>query len=214
MPAARRRGRPPDPLLSETRRRALVSAASEAFAQQGYAAAGIADIDARLAEGHGTFYRHFESKREILDHVVDDAISRLVASVLPDPAALQADSAESFLALVDELIGRVFAVVDAEPGVLRLLLLETTSIDEAMTLRLLNAVEGVTGAVAAALQDGVRAGYLREDLDTEAAAAQVLYLLVPGLLRTIRGGLQGEARARYRRGVVELIAYGVAPAAA
>ncbi|MFA9272893.1 MAG: TetR/AcrR family transcriptional regulator [Baekduiaceae bacterium] len=213
MPAARRRGRPPDPQLAETRRRALVAAASEAFAQQGYAAAGIADIDARLESGHGTFYRHFESKREILDHVVDDAIARLVASVLPDPAALQTGSAEEFLALVDELIGRVFAVVDAEPDVLCLLLLETTSIDEAMTLRLLNAVEGVTGAVAAALEDGVRDGFLRADLDTHAVAAQALYLLVPGLLRTIRGGLQGEDRDRYRRGVVELLARGIAPAA-
>lgn len=213
MPAARRRGRPPDPQLAETRRRALVAAASEAFAQQGYAAAGIADIDARLESGHGTFYRHFESKREILDHVVDDAIARLVASVLPDPAALQAGSAEEFLALVDELIGRVFAVVDAEPDVLCLLLLETTSIDEAMTLRLLNAVEGVTGAVAAALEDGVRDGFLRAGLDTQAVAAQALYLLVPGLLRTIRGGLQGEDRDRYRRGVVELLARGIAPAA-
>lgn len=213
MPAARRRGRPPDPQLAETRRRALVAAASEAFAQQGYAAAGIADIDARLESGHGTFYRHFESKREILDHVVDDAIGRLVASILPDPAALQVDSAEAFLTLVDALVGRVFAVVDAEPDILSLLLLETTSIDEAMTLRLLNAVEGVTGAVAAALEDGMRDGYLRADLDAHAVAGQALYLLVPGLLRTMRGGLQGEDRDRYRRGVVELLAHGIAPAA-
>lgn len=213
MPPPARRGRPPDAKLAAERRAALVAAASEVFAERGYVAAGIADIDARLEVGHGTFYRHFESKREILDHVVDDAIARLVASVMLEPERAQVTSAEEFLALLDELIDRVFTAVETEPGVMRLLLLETTSIDEAMTLRLLGAVDGVTAAVTQALDDGVRAGYLRAGLDTQTVASEVLYLLVPGLLRALRGRLDGAERDRYRRGVVDLLARGISSGA-
>lgn len=211
MPAPPRRGRPPNAALAVERRRAIVAAASEAFVERGYEAAGIADIDARLAVGRGTFYRHFRSKREVLDHVVDDAIARLVAAVKLPPAQTEADDADAFFALIGTLVDRIFAAVDADPDVVRLLLLETTSVDEAMTLRLLGAVDAVTTAVAAALDRGVARGYLRGDLDTEVFGAQVLYLLVPALLRALRGGLPVEERSRYRDGVVALVAEGAVP---
>lgn len=212
MPPAARRGRPPDPELAEERRAALIAAAAEVFAERGYVAAGIADIDARLEVGRGTFYRHFESKRELLDHVVDDAIARLVAAVMPD-SPLRADTAEEFLDKLDELVGRVFTVVRAEPGIVRLLLMETTSIDEEMTLRLLGSVDAVTAVVASVIDEGVRAGYLRADLDSGVVAGKILYLLVPGLLRVQRGFMDDEDVDRYRRGVVDLVAHGIAPTA-
>lgn len=214
MSAPRRRGRPPNAELAAERRRAIVAAASEVFAEQGYVAAGIADIDGRLEVGRGTFYRHFQSKREVLDHVVDDAIARLVAAVMLPPERADVHGADEFFALMGELVDRVFAAVDADPGVVRLLLLETTSVDEEMTLRLLGGVDAVTGAVAAALERGVADGYLREGLDTHVVAAQVLHLLVPSLLRALRGGLPPGDRARYRDGVVALVAEGAVPGAA
>lgn len=213
MPPAARRGRPPDAKLAAERRRAIIAAASEAFADRGYVAAGIADIDARLEVGRGTFYRHFESKREVLDHVVDDAIARLVQAVLLPPQDEELLDADAFFGRMGDLVDRAFSVVDAEPGVVRLLLLETTSVDEEMTLRLLGAVDAVTTAVADALGDGVREGFLRDDVDAEVVAGQILYLLLPGLLRALRGGLPAADRARYRDGVVDLVARGIAPGA-
>jgi len=54
----------------------LVDAAQETFAERGYRAANIHEICARADVGIGTFYTHFDDKRELLQHVfVDRAVS-------------------------------------------------------------------------------------------------------------------------------------------
>src|SRR5260370_37466676 len=79
---SRRRGRrPPPEALVERRRREIIEAAFEVFSTRGYSAAGIADIAERLGMGHGTFYRYFKNKRDILDAVVDYGVERIVAEL-------------------------------------------------------------------------------------------------------------------------------------
>ena len=41
----------------------------------------IADIAKRLGIGHGTFYRHFKNKRDILDHVIDEVYEKFASEV-------------------------------------------------------------------------------------------------------------------------------------
>jgi AcrR family transcriptional regulator len=204
-----RRGRPPDERLAAERRRALVDAAYAVFAEKGYAAAGIADIDERLDVGHGTFYRHFESKREILDHVVDHALDRFLAEIAADAPVGAATTFDEFSAQMDAIARRVFAIADAEPGLIRLLLFEATSIDDDLTLRLLELLDTLVGTVAAYLDHGVRAGFLRADLDTGVVADGLTYVLLPGLIASLRRGLDDDERERYRRGVFDLFASGV-----
>ncbi|MET0796373.1 MAG: helix-turn-helix domain-containing protein, partial [Rhodococcus sp. (in: high G+C Gram-positive bacteria)] len=57
-------------------RREIIDASFECFAKRGYHATGIADIATTLGIGHGTFYRYFENKRDIIDHVIDDLIAK------------------------------------------------------------------------------------------------------------------------------------------
>jgi AcrR family transcriptional regulator len=61
--------------MSDARRK-VISAAIECFAAKGYAATKIADIEkaAGLTIGAGGTYRHFKSKREILEAVVDTVL--------------------------------------------------------------------------------------------------------------------------------------------
>ena len=54
-------------------RREIVAASFDCFAERGYHATGIADIAARLGIGHGTFYRYFENKRDLLVKVIEAA---------------------------------------------------------------------------------------------------------------------------------------------
>ena len=58
---------------AETRRE-IIDAAFTCFAEQGYHATGIADIAARLGIGHGTFYRYFNDRNELLDVLRDEAV--------------------------------------------------------------------------------------------------------------------------------------------
>lgn len=63
-------------LMSDARRRVL-HAAVECFAEKGFAATTIADIEkaAGLSVGAGGTYRHFDSKQAILEAVVDAAVN-------------------------------------------------------------------------------------------------------------------------------------------
>src|SRR5437764_9669836 len=124
----RRGGRPPSEALVERRRREIVEAAYEVFSTKGYTATGIADIAERLGIGHGTFYRYFKNKRDVLDQVVDYGVERLL-SVLEAEAAAQARTLEEFRAQLRRLGERLFALLDSEPGLGQIVLLEATSID-------------------------------------------------------------------------------------
>ena len=59
----------------------------------------------------------------------------------------------------------------------------------------------------------MQARYLRADLDTEVVADAFTYVLTPGLLQVLRGGLSPAERERYRDGVQDLLGRGVRPGA-
>src|SRR4051794_31577342 len=72
----------------ELRRRQILDAASKVFAELGYHNAGIADIAREVGAGHGTFYRYFANKRDILAHVLTYAGERILEALSrEDPAA-------------------------------------------------------------------------------------------------------------------------------
>jgi TetR/AcrR family transcriptional regulator, transcriptional repressor for nem operon len=62
---------------AETRRR-IVSSASDAFLKQGIAATGIADIMINAGLTQGGFYRHFESKEQLIAESIQVAFIRLI----------------------------------------------------------------------------------------------------------------------------------------
>jgi TetR/AcrR family transcriptional repressor of nem operon len=67
---------------AETRRRIVESAANE-FRRKGIAGAGLSDLMAAAGLTHGGFYRHFESK----DELVSEAIKAAVESMFGDLAS-------------------------------------------------------------------------------------------------------------------------------
>ena len=209
MPDAPRRGRPPDEKLAAERRRALIEAAYAVFAEKGYIAAGIADIDERLDVGRGTLYRHFQSKREILDHVVDHALERFLTAIAEDAPPGEADTFEAFAEQMRRIADRVFTIAATEPGLMKFLIFEATSIDDALTARLLELLDTMTATVAAYLDHGVRAGYLRAGLDTHVVADALNYVLTPAILQMLRGRFGPDDRARYERGVTAILSDGI-----
>jgi AcrR family transcriptional regulator len=63
------------------RREAILLAAAELFATQGYVATSMNDIGASVGITGGALYRHFESKHDLLHAIVVRAIERTVARV-------------------------------------------------------------------------------------------------------------------------------------
>ena len=66
-----------------------------------------------------------------------------------------------------------------------------------------------TALTATYLEQGVRAGFLRADLDPQVAARVLGALMAPGMVRVVRGRFPTDVRERYERGLTALIADGV-----
>ncbi len=208
---ARRGRRPPPDELVERRRAEIIEAAYEVFSRKGYSATGIADIAERLGMGHGTFYRYFKNKRDILDQVVDYGVERIVSELeleTPEPAK----TLDEFREQLRHIGERLFALLDAEPGLGQVVMLEATSIDEEMTQRVLGLIDTFGALAATFLQNGVNRGFLRQDLDTASVGRAITSLTLPGLFAAVRGEAGEDERKRYIDAMVGLVCEGIAAA--
>ena len=102
-------------------RRDIIEAAFACFAENGYHATGIADIAARLGIGHGTFYRYFENKRDIVDHVINDLFERLAQALMGANAPEAVATLEDYRAQSERIGEALFTVFSEDPRVIRLL---------------------------------------------------------------------------------------------
>lgn len=130
----------------------------------------IADIADCIGIGHGTVYRYFENKRELVEQVIANLLEQLTTALAsagaPDSATSLADyEAQS------QRIGTVLAELFAEdPRIPRLLLFHATGVDEELDARVLEFFEMAVALNMAYLQHGVDVGYLAADLDVESTA--------------------------------------------
>jgi AcrR family transcriptional regulator len=167
-------------------RREIIDAAFDCFAERGYHATGIADVATRLGIGHGTFYRYFQNKRDIVDHVVDDLVARitgaLTAENAPDAVSTLAEYREQS-ARIGEALARIFG---EDPRVPRLLLFEAPGIDRAMAERILDLFDLAAALTAAYLSHGVELGYLRADLDVGNTARAINGMILGSAIASLR----------------------------
>jgi AcrR family transcriptional regulator len=179
--AARKRPRPlhevlklsPPPALHQDRSRrsyqALVDAATELFATQGYDAVGIPDITSAAGLAVGSFYRYFEGKHEayldIIRKAMNEAYDATMAGLTPQRfvgRAGRATIAKSVRVLFDHVLRR--------PGLSRSLV--EMSLRDAECAEIRRAFEA---ASMARLTELVAAVCPRSAVADPAAAAFVLY---------------------------------------
>ena len=97
---------------------ALVDAARELFAQDGYAATSLDAVAAKARVTKGAVYHHFEGKQQLFEAVFAREVERL-AAVLPAVYASKQDPWEAF-----EASCRAFLAECLEPGLQRIMLLD------------------------------------------------------------------------------------------
>ena len=216
-PAGKRsRGRPAHTESEiSARRQQIIEAAYEVFTDKGYHDAAISDIAARIGAGHGTIYRYFDNKRDILDHVIEYGVARLMDS-LSIVDITRADSVAELRVQLTRLGDGLFSqVVDNDPGLPRLLLLEAAAIDAEMLHRLLGMMETAIAAIAVSLGQAVDRGFLRPGLDAPSAARALCGCLASAFLAEARmPGLDTGARRRYVDTVVSFLIDNVEPGTA
>jgi AcrR family transcriptional regulator len=158
------------PNLSQRRkaetRRGILDAAYRVFAQRGYAQATIDDIAAAGGVSKGAVYHHFASKEELFRELLGDhghEVDAMVAAV---------SRATSFRDLVRAFLGVWVDHYRADPLFMPLSLeYRVQATREPWAQRLIAEFYGqVRALIGGALRLGQQTGFVRNDLDVEAAA--------------------------------------------
>ncbi|WP_280467771.1 TetR/AcrR family transcriptional regulator [Nocardia cyriacigeorgica] len=167
-------------------RRDIIDTAFVCFAEKGYHATGIADIAAHLGIGHGTFYRYFSNKRDIIDHVIDDLAARIIEALGTENAPDAAASLDEYREQIDRIGTALTRILIEDRRVAQLLLFHATGIDDELTERLYGLLDTADMLTAGYLEHGVELGYLRDDLDTVNTARAVTGMLMAGVVHGLR----------------------------
>jgi AcrR family transcriptional regulator len=204
--AKRGRGRPPKSQQAlEARRREAVEAAYELFAEKGYHATAMSDIARALDIAQGTLYLSFKNKREVLDHVVDHVFEQVftpVASGLGEAAT----TADEFRAQVRTLGQSLFEdVLDRDPRLLRMILLDLSAVDDELLARAVGVVASIEAVLAGYLGHAADHGFLVVGLEPAAAAKVVIGSCMAAVVSSVRSPMTGKEREAYVGAVVLML---------
>ncbi|MFI9533943.1 TetR/AcrR family transcriptional regulator [Nocardia fusca] len=189
-------------------RQEIIDTAFVCFAEKGYHATGIADIATELGIGHGTFYRYFSNKRDIIDHVIDDLATRIVEALGTDNAPDAATTLDQYREQIDRIGVALTRILIEDRRVAQLLLFHATGIDDELTKRLYGLLDTADALTAGYLDHGVELGYLRADLDTINTARAVTGMLLAGVVHGLRDPDEA-AIAALNRAIRRLLVDGV-----
>ena len=187
----------------------IIQAAFTEFSERGYHQTAISDIAKRLGIGHGTFYRHFTNKRDILEHVIDDIATKIIATLEAENAPDAVTSLDAYKEQCARIAQRLSEVLTANPAIARLILLEATSIDAEMTKRLMNLIDWGGQLVAAYMINGVKLGYFRQDLDCQATGHAVVGMILVCALRFLNNPNNQDEQQRLAVAVQRLLVDGI-----
>jgi AcrR family transcriptional regulator len=201
---------------AERNRRLVLEAAADAFAEQGLDV-GMAEIARRAGVGNATVFRRFPTKDALIEAIVDEKISQLVAAaeraaeiespwdslvdLLETTAALQArdrgffQASEQFLLRHPGLLRRHRAIVEAvDPLVARAQAADVVR-DDVTTLDLLFLVKGCVACLPPSrdLRDDGWRRYLSIVLDALRPQAATPLPVAPMSYEEIEAGLIGDA---------------------
>lgn len=193
-PARRRRTHPAE------RKRQIVEAAYELFGERGYHAINVADIARRVGMSHGTFYRHFDSKFDVFQHIIGDVLAR-VQSLLSAEDPDGPNTLEEYRALAERIGNRLYEAFISDPHLSQLLFFESLGIEKELNERIRQAFE-VAGQIGQLyIDNGVRKGYLRKNLNTRKAALAINAMI----LEAARSARDAEDPARERREWIDTV---------
>ena len=191
---------------TELRRDEILDAAERVFAARGYHEAGIADIAAELGIGHGTFCRYFRNKHDIAATVLERVVERIAAAGLEeDPFA--AATVEEYRAQVDRILRRMFDLIDEHPVVMEFFHSQSVVVDAD---RMATALDAYATFTEGFLDNGVRRGFLRADLDVAITAQALVGIVFEGTRRALRAKQPHDVRERWISAGAALMFEGIA----
>ncbi len=176
---------------TDRRREQILNGATRVFAEKGYHEAGIADIATDLGIGHGTFYRYFTNKKDIVDQAVEWATRQIADTLLHEDPSASTTPAEH-RAQIERIYLRLFMLQDQHPHLIRFLFRQASD-----PATLTQAHDGFLGYAARFVRNGMEKGYLRPDIDVDVASQAMVAVMFDVMRRSSTSTVPVEMRQRW-----------------
>jgi len=152
----------------------LVRAATEIFAERGYASTRVADIAERAGVGKGTVYEYFSSKEELL-FAVFESINEEISARVKQALSEDGSPRERLLALLGLGADVVAEQVELQPVILDFWAASRGKAFEASYREAVVAsYQLFRGMISDFIRGGQQGGEFRADIDAEALATTVV----------------------------------------
>jgi AcrR family transcriptional regulator len=175
------------------------------FSQQGYHATTVADIIREAGVARGTFYRHFDAKRDVFEQLVDEYFISLELSIRRVDVTEGAPPVEEQML---ENVHRVLHTLLDNADLTRILLRETVGIDGEFDRKVDEFYNRILSLIELGLDLGQEMGIVRR-CDTRIAALMVLGSVRQVIDSAIATGKPRPVPETLGRELLRLVASGV-----
>ncbi len=142
------------------RRDAIIGAARQVFAENGFDRTSIGDISRLTGTSDGLIYRYFNGKRELLSAVLENFYSEVLEQST-DAIAAQPDYASKLHALIEQHIG----IFTSNMGICRLFIAEVRNMDDYVGSSAQALNRRYTALLSPILEAGIAEGKIAADID-------------------------------------------------
>ncbi|RHX92089.1 TetR/AcrR family transcriptional regulator [Leptospira stimsonii] len=192
----------------QARREEILEAALDIFAKKGYHSTGIADIATQLDIGHGTCYRYFKNKLDIL-HALLDQIQKELSEVIARQSPDKSNSLEEYRSQIGEIGKGLFELFGRDVRVGQVFFFETQGIDDSITTKIKKTHDLSAKVTELYLINGVKKGFLRKNLDTDVVAKAINSMMFEGIRQSISHKSNREYATRWMKAVPDLMLEGM-----
>jgi AcrR family transcriptional regulator len=144
----------------ESTRQDLLNAAVDVFCDKGYHYSLISDIVARAGMGQGTFYRHFQSKRDLIDSIMDQ-FGRMLLGQFEFMTINLPSNVDEYRQTSKDAILAMAVLLEKNRKLVLFLLREAPTVDRDFELRINNLYNQFASLAAFYLDHAVAQGFAR-----------------------------------------------------
>jgi len=168
------------PDVAVERRKQILKAAVETFAEKGFHATRVSDIARRAGVAYGLIYHYFASKDDLLESIFQDNWS-IFLKVLEE---LHADSSLPAVEKLARVAGLLVDALQVVPATMQVIIQEVSRSARFVQPEKLRAFDAAFEAIEAIVAQGQEAGQIDAEIDPRVAAHMFL-----GALETVCTGV-------------------------
>lgn len=187
----------------------ILQAAFETFSEKGYHQTAISDIAQKLGMGHGTFYRYFKNKRDMIERVFEWKMEEITALLMDENAPDAVDSLQDYIDQVHRIKRRLIDYSHTNQNAIRLLLITSMSVDDDLTKKVYELIRFGGLLCSGYMRNGVVKNIFRPELNSDGTADAIVSMIVMGGLHLLNTQNDPQWIENYADSVVDLIVNGL-----